>query len=257
MANNEVDTIVLTVAPVSIVKGDKTIGSASGFFYALGEVSNAADYFFVTNRHVVENPDNRTPYDALRLTLHTDRGNIRSNSELTLPLLRGGSRTWKCFDDAEIDIALIPVQREKITKGGFFVRAFSAAALPPSDLQIGLGEDVLVVGYPLGFYDTINNLPIFRRASVASVYPVPFRGKPFFLVDSRLHPGTSGSPVVLKPSSLLQMRDRVAFMSKPSTYLLGIHSHTWPLPQWVPQGTEPYGLNAVWFGSLIEQLASR
>lgn len=40
--------------------------------------------------------------------------------------------------------------------------------------------DVIVTGYPLGFHDKINNLPIFRKGMISSVHPNNFRDEPFF-----------------------------------------------------------------------------
>ena len=50
--------------------------------------------------------------------------------------------------------------------------------------------------YPLGqYYDDVFNLQVVRNGTVASAYPMRFRGQPYFLIDARLHEGTSGSPV--------------------------------------------------------------
>ena len=222
------------------------MGSATGFFYARQKDES---YFLVTNRHVVEDQDHpRIRFDALRLALHTDANDVRKNGSIDLPLYEGNNRLWRSFDDPGIDIVALPLDKSAIH--GFIIQAFSSSVLPPSDLQIGIGEDVLVIGYPLGFHDDVHNLPIFRNASVASVYPVPFKGKPFFLIDARLHPGTSGSPVVLKPSTVLKKGGGLSFMSAPVTYLLGINSGEWKVRD------EGLGLNAVWFASLVNELTS-
>ncbi len=54
------------------------------------------------------------------------------------------------------------------------------------------------MGYPLGVYDDIHNLPLLRTGIIASAYPIPFRCKPYFLVDSHLEEGMSSSPVMTK-----------------------------------------------------------
>ena len=90
-------------------------------------------------------------------------------------------------------------------------------------------NDLIVVGYPLGLYDSMHNTPIIRSATIAIVYPLPFEGKDYFLIDSRLHKGTSGSPVILKPQD----------------NLVGIHSG---------QLEEDTNLNIVWYAELIPEI---
>lgn len=55
--------------------------------------------------------------------------------------------------------------------------------------------DVIFVGYPIGFSDQLNNLPISRAGKIASHPRVDFNGKPEYLIDAQVFPGSSGSPV--------------------------------------------------------------
>ena len=74
---------------------------------------------------------------------------------------------------------------------------------------------MLVVGFPLGFHDTLHHLPVARRAAIASSFGLRFQGQGYFLTDARTHRGTSGAPVV--------MRSGAADDPLPWT-LLGVHS---------------------------------
>jgi hypothetical protein len=58
-----------------------------------------------------------------------------------------------------------------------------------------------MVGYPIGLWDEINNLPIFRRGITATHPSVDFKGKKEFLIDVAAFPGSSGSPVLLLNAS--------------------------------------------------------
>jgi hypothetical protein len=71
----------------------------------------------------------------------------------------------------------------------------------PSHARVDLGAEMLVIGYPMEFYDTKQNLPIIRSGTLATTYGAMFRGQPVFLIDANLHPGTSGSPVVVPRST--------------------------------------------------------
>ncbi|MEE9214595.1 MAG: serine protease [Thermodesulfobacteriota bacterium] len=55
--------------------------------------------------------------------------------------------------------------------------------------------EVIFVGYPIGFSDQLNNLPIARAGKIASHPRVDFNGKPEYLIDAQVFPGSSGSPV--------------------------------------------------------------
>lgn len=57
------------------------------------------------------------------------------------------------------------------------------------------GEKVIFVGYPTGFYDQANFLPILRTGTIASIPSVDFNGKSQILIDAQVFPGSSRSPV--------------------------------------------------------------
>ncbi|MDA2924303.1 serine protease [Acidobacteria bacterium AH-259-L09] len=246
--------LVALVAPVSIRRRGKQIASASGFFY-----SRAEDLFFVTNRHVVIKEGKNFYPDELSLRLHTDPNNIRKNDNLTVPLYKNRKPLWLEHPKhgPKVDVVAIPIPRER-TQKRFFIRAFSAQNHIPNDVVVSIGEDVLVLGFPLGFHDLVHNLPIVRNATLASVYPVPFQGQPFVLIDSRLHSGTSGSPVITKETAILRKTDgSTALLSGGgATFFLGVHSASIDVINRDPTQDEPLGLNVVWFASLVEEIVS-
>lgn len=75
---------------------------------------------------------------------------------------------------------------------------------------IGPIEDVIVVGYPVGLWDSVNNRPVVRRGITATPLDVDFDGRPEFLIDAASFEGSSGSPVFRYQSPLAQI-DRVHF----------------------------------------------
>ena len=64
-------------------------------------------------------------------------------------------------------------------------------------------QDILMVGYPIGISDQVNNFPIVRKGITSSHLRTDFQGKPEVLIDAACFPGSSGSPVFLcqKPGS--------------------------------------------------------
>ena len=67
-----------------------------------------------------------------------------------------------------------------------------------SDLEdLYSGEDIVMIGYPNGIWDAVNNLPIMRRGITATAPAIDFDGDPVFMIDCASFHGSSGSPVFL------------------------------------------------------------
>jgi len=146
-------------------------------------------------------------------------------------------------------VVAIPLETDQVTSR-FFVKAFSASDHIPPKVDVSIGEDVLVIGYPLGFYDRLHNLPLVRNAVMASVYPVQFQEKPIVLIDSRLHSGTSGSPVLTKETNLIRYNDgSMAMLKRAVSFLVGVHAATFDVVGRDPNRDESLGLNLIWFAS--------
>lgn len=58
-----------------------------------------------------------------------------------------------------------------------------------------IGQNVTMIGYPIGLYDKVHNLPIARRGALATPFLIDFNGRPEFVVDIGAFRGSSGSPV--------------------------------------------------------------
>jgi hypothetical protein len=58
-------------------------------------------------------------------------------------------------------------------------------------------ETVIMVGYPNGIWDQVNNRPLTRRGLTASHPLKSWNGQRQFVVDAACFPGSSGSPVFL------------------------------------------------------------
>ena len=56
-------------------------------------------------------------------------------------------------------------------------------------------EDITVIGYPDGIWDSFNNIPITRKGITATPLQINFENSPKFLVDAAIYGGSSGSPV--------------------------------------------------------------
>ena len=63
-----------------------------------------------------------------------------------------------------------------------------------TDYEIHPGDELNVLGYPLGF-ENPGGFPVLRSGKIASYPLVPSSENPFFLLDFRIFKGNSGGPV--------------------------------------------------------------
>lgn len=230
-------------------KGLKTIGWATGFFYQHAEGS-----YLVTNKHVVIDEKNDFFPDQLLLRLHTSKANLLQNEDYMISLYnKDGSQVWLEHPNKnnKIDVVAIPLNYDEISKK-FWTSAFSIERHLPPDAEVAIGEDLLVLGYPLGVHDTVNNLPIIRNATAASLYSRPFEENPCILIDARLHSGSSGSPVLTKPNTLRIINGEWVMQASPDPFLVGIYSGT--IPKRDPEIDDHLGLGVVWLAHLIPEI---
>ncbi len=254
------NTDIFAVAPIRCFKESKKIGDATGFFYG-----DNSGIYFITCRHVLIDEDEDYYPDELHLFLHK-KDNIKKGEWLRVPLYdTDGKNMWlEHPNGSEIDVVALPIEfminHNLCSK--YFVSGFDSIDMhiPNFDhsrrfglteIDLSIGEDLLVIGYPLGIGDRINKFPIARNATLASVYDEPFEGKPRFLIDSRLHRGTSGSPVLTKTIDPNRITSTSAII--PRRFFLGVHSETLDIPD-REETDEILGLNFVWYGYLIIEI---
>jgi len=68
-------------------------------------------------------------------------------------------------------------------------------------------EEVLMIGYPNGIWDSRNNMPILRRGVTATHPAIEYEGRREFMIDAACFPGSSGSPVMLYNTGSYSTRD--------------------------------------------------
>jgi hypothetical protein len=248
-ANMSLNDVVAAVTPVRAFRDQKPAGASSGFFYYY-----SGSLFLITARSLVA-PDSGLPADELRLRLHLDLEEYSQHEEYVVPLVIDGEQQWLEHPTlgARVDVIAVALDNEDV-ESRFLVRAFSILDQVPRDLELPLGEDVLVVGFPEGQYDEVHNLPIVRRASVASVYPVPFQGRPIGLIDGNLPDETVGAPVVTKGSPVVRKQDgQSSVVDQGEYYLVGIQSSLRPFAE----RADDAGLHTMLYPFVVPEIISQ
>ena len=238
-----IDPLLLSCVKVLTFYGSNPLTNASGFFFERDE-----RLFLVTSRHVVcDEPSQHFP-DRVRIALHTDSNNIAQLMDFEIPLYRDGSSVWRQGNDlaGNIDVAVILLDRTALP-ANLVCFPFTVDHLPATG-EVAVGTPLLIVGFPLGFQDTLHQLPVARHAILSSCFDLRFQGEGYFLTDGRTHRGMSGAPVVTR------MREPTEGHRDLPWCLLGIHSSRVDVGTRDASIDEGLGLNCAWFSDIVLSL---
>jgi Trypsin-like peptidase domain len=238
-----IESLLLTTARVSTYLGTQALTGATGFFF-----ERESRLFFVTSRHVVVDAPSRHFPNRIEIELHTDAANLARSAVLSVLLYRDGMSVWHQGrdDGGEIDVAVIEIERAALP-AAVLMRCFTPAQLQHSLQEVEVGSSLLVLGFPLGFHDTLHHLPVVRQAVIASSFGLRFQGQGYFLTDARMHRGTSGAPVV--------MRDPTGDPQLPWK-LLGVHSTRMDMLGRDMRQDDSLGLNCAWYADILLTLTA-
>lgn len=238
------ESLLLTAARISTFGQQQLLTTASGFFFQRGQ-----RLFLVTSRHVmVDEPSHHHP-DSIEIELHTNAADLAESTGYRIMLYRHGRPMWRQGRDAsgEVDVAVLEIDRSALPANTLY-RAFGVHNLAGVEQPVEIGSALLVVGFPLGFHDTLHHMPVVRQAVMASSFGLRFKGEGYFLTDARIHRGTSGAPVVMRMAGLPQQEEYLPWL------LLGIHSARLDVCNRDEQQDEALGLNCAWYADILLSL---
>ena len=240
-----IDPLLLSSVKVLTFNGSQPLTNASGFFFERDE-----QLFLVTSRHVIRDESSHHFPNLVRIALHTDRDNIAQLLDFEIPLYRDGRGVWLQGNDlaGDIDVAVIGLERAALP-AELVCCPFTVDHLPASG-EVAIGTPLLIVGFPLGFQDTLHQLPVARHAILSSCFDLRFQGEGYFLTDARTHRGMSGAPVVTR---MREPSNR--YLSLP-WLLLGIHSSRLDVGGRDATIDEGLGLNCAWFADVLTSLTA-
>jgi len=231
------EPLLMTTTRLSTYRGRQSLTGATGFFFARND-----RLFVVTSRHVLHDESNGHFPDRLELVLHVDARDLTRTVLFSILLYCDRRAVWRQGTDSagEVDIAVLELDRASLP-ANVVLRPFEPRHLQLATPEVEVGASVRIVGFPLGFYDTVHHLPVVRHAIIASSFGVRFQGQGYFLTDARMHRGASGAPVVMRSQGGEALSWR----------LLGVHSTRLDMRDRDLVQDESLGLNAAWYADIL------
>ncbi|MCF7808640.1 MAG: serine protease [Candidatus Marinimicrobia bacterium] len=201
--------ISLITTPIILMRGDEPISQGTGFYYAT-EKEGQQVIFLVTNYHVLTGNTPNTPKapkgDSIRFYFHKDPENPGNVKEVQIPLFTKDKKAvWISSEEyPEADIAAIPILSVFMKDAAIYgiTRDWTK-----SNMKIRPSSPITLTGYPYGYFDEKNWLPVWKTGTIASEPSYDFEGKPLMLIDISAFPGMSGSPAFAIANGAYQTLD--------------------------------------------------
>ncbi|GBF50428.1 hypothetical protein LPTSP4_19530 [Leptospira ryugenii] len=234
-----IEPLLLSVTPVTTKFGSQELTKATGFFFV-----RENRLYLITARHVVLDELTEHRPNNLVINLHIDPENITVTTDFSIPLYRDGQPLWReAYDSGgRVDVCAIELDRHALGEQAFFEAFHIDQMLGPED-DVEVGTSALIVGFPLGFYDTLHRLPVARHALIASSFGIRFQGFGYFLTDAQMHRGSSGAPVVVKVDYDWQ--------------LIGIHTSRMDMINRDKIEDDHLNLNCAWYANILLSLTQK
>jgi hypothetical protein len=204
-----------------LANGECSVGT--GFFFQFPYGADQHIPLIVTNIHVIRGSVSCN----FQLTAQGSDGTPNYDDALHCDLQITESH-WIKHPDPSVDLAIFPIapllsQIRASGKLPYYVTL--TPDLIPNEAalaDIGAVEDILMIGYPNGIWDSVHNRPIARTGTTATHPAIDYEGRSEFIIDAGCYPGSSGSPVILLNQSGYVSRAGTVMMGQGRLLLLGI-----------------------------------
>lgn len=189
--------IIRTTIRIEVLTKDGLTASGTGFFYQF-QIDDANVPVIITNKHVVK--------DAVEgymfFSVCDESGKIIESKKHRLTIT-DFEKSWIMHPDSNIDLCILPIaeilKHSSVNKWNLVCHFLMKENIIDDNIvnELSRLEDVTIVGYPDGIWDSYNNLPIVRRGITATPIQFNFENEPKFLIDAAIYGGSSGSPVFI------------------------------------------------------------
>ena len=201
------------------------VSTGTGFFFNFLEDKSKNTHIpvVVTNKHVIKNASK----GRLIITKANEQGEPIDTQHFTV-FFDNFDSFWRLHPETDVDLCVMPIAPFIIeaTRSGekLFYIPFTKDLLPTEKHKEELCaiEDVLMIGYPNGIWDSINNMPIFRKGTTATHPLYDYNGKKEIMIDIAVFPGSSGSPVLIFNEGIYKPKNNDRLIAGDRVILLGV-----------------------------------
>lgn len=179
---------------------DGSLSTGTGFFFLFlqDKTTNKHVPVVITNKHVINGATTG------RLIMNkADKNGLPLDKEHFPIYFNNFENLWRKHPDSDVDLCAMPMAyflNEAIKQGEQLFYIPLEMSLIPTQEELetfSALEEILMVGYPNGIWDNVNNKPIFRKGITATHPFKDYCGKKEFMIDAACFPGSSGSPVFI------------------------------------------------------------
>lgn len=201
-------------------KTEDGVITGTGFAFAFKDSDNMRIPVIVANKHIIKN----ALKSKFTFTLADNNGNPNHKKHFNYET-NNIEELWIMHPEEEIDLCVMPIGgivdslKDKGKK--IFMMPIEEHLIPGNEYLNNLTavEDICMIGYPNGIWDSVNNLPITIKGITATHPKFDYNGKSEFLINAANFPGSIGSPVFLMNNGTytdrrgdVHLGDRVALL---------------------------------------------
>ena len=182
-----INELTYSTVKIECINCDGYIVTGSGFVYTISDIDKKDYYFVITNKHVIGRAN------TIKITIPKNNPINNMHFETYLNISR-----IIFHPDSNVDLCAITVDRNLIEDEEINCFPLWNELLPKKeDMKFSVLEQVLMLGYPDGLWDSVNCKPIIRYRVTATHIELDYEGRKEFLIDVACFPGSSGSPVFI------------------------------------------------------------
>lgn len=210
----------------------------------------------VTNKHVIE--DHKGSVHVHLIKGREDNSGPELGQSVSFHMQVASPDAWTMHPDPKVDVAVALFDQELqiAERAGHrpFVRMIHPGQMLSGQVvdQLDAVEEVTFIGYPEALYDKVNLTPLLRRGITSTPVALDWEGKPMFLVDAAVFPGSSGSPVYIADRGAWTDRNGNMRVGQGRFFLLGVVAAAYEvsmfseMEEFVEEKTTGAGQQGVW-----------
>lgn len=200
MSLSYVEMLTYSTVRIECTLTNGASSSGTGFFVDFLNSGSSSVPVIVSNKHVIAGAVS----GRIHLTFSKGDSEPDVGNHYQVEIAPNFEQQWIAHPDPNIDLAILPLGpvitpvMEKLGRK-FFYCTLGTELIATTEEREALSamEEVVMIGYPNGLWDNVNNMPIIRKGVTATHTKTKWRGRDEFLTDMASFPGSSGSPVML------------------------------------------------------------